>query len=122
MADVERLMKDEGIIRNRLKIEGMIKNAAAFIQIQKEFGSFNTYVWQFVNNEPIINRIHNQQQLPVTTPQSDALAADMKKRGFKFRGSTICYANMQAVGMVNDHLISCKRYKEINILHKKLKL
>jgi DNA-3-methyladenine glycosylase I len=118
VADVDRLMKDEGIIRNRLKIEGMIKNAAAFIQIQKEFGSFNAYVWKFVNNKPIINRIQNQQHLPVTTPESDAMAADMKKRGFKFRGSTICYANMQAVGMVNDHLISCKRFKEINSLHK----
>lgn len=120
--DVERLMKDEGIIRNRLKITGMITNAKAFMQIQKEFGSFNTYVWQFVNNKPIIGKLRTQGDIQATSPESDAMALDMKKRGFKFRGSTICYANMQAVGMVNDHVQTCKRFKEINLTHKDLKI
>ncbi len=120
--DVEKLMQDEGIIRNRLKIKGMITNAQTFMQIQKEFGSFNNYVWQFVNNKPIVNKLVNQKDIQPTSPESDEMARDMKKRGFKFRGSTICYANMQAIGMVNDHLISCKRYKEINSTHKDLKL
>jgi DNA-3-methyladenine glycosylase I len=120
--DVERLMNDEGIIRNRLKITGMIANAKAFMEIQKEFGSFNTYVWQFVNNKPIVGRLKTQKDIVATSPESDAMAIDMKKRGFKFRGSTICYANMQAIGMVNDHVQTCKRFKEINKTHKDLKL
>jgi len=120
--DVERLMKDEGIIRNRLKITGMITNAKAFMQIQKEFGSFNTYVWQFVNNKPLVNKLKVQGDIKATSPESDAMALDMKKRGFKFRGSTICYANMQAIGMVNDHVQNCKRFKEINLTHKDLKI
>lgn len=120
--DVERLMQDDGIIRNRLKIQGMIANAKAFSQIQKEFGSFNKYVWTFVNNKPIVNKLKQQNEIKATSPESDAMALDMKKRGFKFRGSTICYANMQAVGMVNDHAQSCKRFKEINSLHKDLKI
>lgn len=120
--DVERLMLDEGIIRNRLKIQGMITNAKAFMQIQKEFGSFNTYVWQFVNNKPIVNKLKHQSDIKATSPESDAMAIDMKKRGFKFRGTTICYANMQAIGMVNDHLQSCNRFKEINLTHKDLKI
>ncbi len=120
--DVERLMKDEGIIRNRLKITGMITNAKAFMQIQKEFGSFNTYVWQFVNNKPVVNKLKVQGDIKATSPESDAMALDMKKRGFKFRGSTICYANMQAIGMVNDHVQNCKRFKEINLTHKDLKI
>jgi DNA-3-methyladenine glycosylase I len=120
--DVERLMKDEGIIRNRLKINGMIANAKAFIEIQKEFGSFNTYIWKFVNNKPIVGKLKVQSDIKATSAQSDAMALDMKKRGFKFRGSTICYANMQAVGLVNDHVQTCKRFKEINLTHKDLKL
>jgi DNA-3-methyladenine glycosylase I len=120
-ADVERLMNDPSIIRNRLKIKGMIQNAAAFLKVQKEFGSFNNYLWRFVENKPVVNRLKIQKDIPATSVQSDAMAADMKKRGFKFRGSTICYANMQALGLVNDHLVSCKRYKEINLLHKQLK-
>lgn len=120
-ADVERLMNDPSIIRNRLKIKGMIQNAKAFMQIQEEFGSFNNYLWCFVEHKPVVNKLKDQKDIQATSAQSDAMAADMKKRGFKFRGSTICYANMQAVGLVNDHLVSCKRYKEINSLHKRLK-
>jgi len=120
--DVTRLMKDEGIIRNRLKIEGMIKNASAFIQTQNEFGSFNTYIWQFVNNKPVVNKIKQQQNIPATSIESDLMAKDMKQRGFTFRGSTICYANMQAIGMVNDHLVNCPRYKEIISTNKDFKI
>lgn len=120
--DVERLMKDEGIIRNRLKIQGMIANAKAFMEIQKEFGSFNTYIWQFVNNKPIKGKLRTQKDIKATSKESDAMAVDMKKRGFKFRGSTICYANMQAIGMVNDHVQTCKRFNEINKLHKNIKI
>ncbi|MGE0569361.1 MAG: DNA-3-methyladenine glycosylase I [Bacteroidia bacterium] len=120
--DVAKLMKDEGIIRNRLKIEGAINNAKLFMDIQNEFGSFNKYIWQFVNNKPIINRIKEQNKIPAISNESDEMAKDMKKRGFKFRGSTICYAYMQAIGMVNDHLVSCPRYKEVNQLIKEFKL
>jgi DNA-3-methyladenine glycosylase I len=120
--DVERLMKDDGIIRNRSKITCMIDNAKAFMQIQKEFGSFNKYVWQFVNNKPIISKLKVQGDIKATSKESDAMAIDMKKRGFKFRGSTICYANMQAIGMINDHVQTCKRFKEINQTHKDLKI
>jgi DNA-3-methyladenine glycosylase I len=120
--DVERLMKDEGIIRNRLKINGMIANANAFMEVQKEFGSFNAYAWKFVNNRPIVGKLKVQSDIKATSAESDAMALDMKKRGFKFRGSTICYANMQAVGMVNDHVQTCKRFKEINLTHKDLKI
>ncbi len=120
--DVERLMLDDSIIRNRLKIKGMITNAKAFMQIQKEYGSFNNYIWSFVGNKPLVNKIKAQHDIPATSHQSDAMAADMKKRGFKFRGSTICYANMQAVGLVNDHLVTCPRFKEINKLNKDFKL
>jgi DNA-3-methyladenine glycosylase I len=120
--DVERLVKDDGIIRNRSKIACMITNAQAFMKIQKEFGSFNTYVWQFVNNKPVVGRLRTQKDIMATSKESDAMAIDMKKRGFKFRGSTICYANMQAIGMVNDHVASCKRFAEINKTHKHLKI
>lgn len=120
--DVERLMKDDGIIRNRSKIACMITNAQAFMKIQKEFGSFNKYVWQFVNNKPVVGRLRNQKDIMATSKESDAMAIDMKKRGFKFRGSTICYANMQAIGMVNDHVQTCKRFAEINKTHKDLKI
>lgn len=120
--DVERLMQDEGIIRNRLKIQAMITNAKAFMEIQKEFGSFNKYTWSFVKNKPIVNKLKTQKDIQPISPESDAMALDMKKRGFKFRGSTICYANMQAIGIVNDHVQTCKRFKEINSTHKDLKI
>lgn len=106
--DVERLMQDEGIIRNRLKIRGAISNAILFVEIQKEFGSFSKYIWGFLpEGEPIINQINSSIQVPATTPLSDEISKDMKKRGFKFFGSTICYAHMQAIGMVNDHIEGC---------------
>lgn len=104
---VEQLLKDEGIIRNRLKIEAAINNAQRFLAIQKEFGSFDKYVWGFVNGKPIVNRRKNLKDVPATVAISDAMSKDMGKRGFKFRGSTICYAFMQAVGMVDDHLDDC---------------
>lgn len=104
------LLKDEGIIRNRLKIAAAVKNAQAFIQVQKEFGSFSNYQWQFVGGKPIQNK--RTEGIPATTKESDAFSKDLKKRGFSFVGSTIMYAHMQAVGMVNDHLPTCFRYKE----------
>ena len=103
------LMKDAGIIRNRLKIEAAVNNAKCFLVIQKEFGSFDKYVWQFVGNKPLKNNFRSLKELPAKTDLSDAMSEDMGRRGFKFRGSTICYAFMQAVGMVDDHLVSCYR-------------
>lgn len=111
--DVTRLMKDEGIIRNRLKIEGTIKNARAFLDVQKEFGSFDTYIWQFVNYRSISHTIRTLKDYPAKTAESDAMSVDLKKRGFTFVGSTICYAFMQAAGMVNDHSADCFRRKEL---------
>lgn len=108
---VEKLMNDEGIIRNRLKITGTIKNAKAFIDIQKEFGSFNKYIWQFTNFKTINGKRTSMSDIPATSPESDAMSKDLKKRGFTFVGSTICYAYMQAAGMVNDHTTKCFRYK-----------
>jgi len=113
---VEALMGNKGIIRNRLKITSAINNANRFIEIQKEFGSFDTYIWQFVNGKPITNRFKSIQEIPATTKESDAMSKDLKKRGFKFVGPTICYAHMQATGMVNDHIVGCFRYKEIKVL------
>ena len=110
---VRQLLKDEGIIRNRLKVESAITNAKAFLQIQKEFGSFDAYIWRFVGGEPKQNALKLLKQVPATTPESDAMSKGLKKRGFRFVGSTICYALMQATGMVNDHLVSCFRYKEL---------
>lgn len=107
---VRELLKNEGIVRNRLKIEATISNAKAFLVVQKEFGSFNKYIWQFVGGKPIVNHRTSLKHIPPTTPESDALSKDLKKRGFRFVGSTICYAFMQAVGMVNDHLVNCFRY------------
>jgi DNA-3-methyladenine glycosylase I len=109
---VNSLMQDEGIVRNRLKILSVIKNAKAFLEAQKEFGSFDEYVWQFVGGEPKVNARTNLKQLPARTEESDAMSKDLKKRGFSFVGSTICYAFMQAVGMVNDHVVTCFRYGE----------
>ncbi len=111
--DVERLMGDAGIIRNRLKIESAINNAARFLEVQKEFGSFNVYIWRFVDGRPKVNRWKTLKQLPATTPESDALSKDLKQRGFKFVGSTVIYAHMQAAGLVNDHIVACWRYKEL---------
>lgn len=108
---VEELMEDAGIIRNRMKIEAAINNAKLFLEIQKEFGSFDKYVWGFVGGKPIINKRKILSDIPAKTELSDKMSTDMGKRGFKFRGSTICYAFMQAVGMVNDHLIDCWKYK-----------
>ncbi|MCW7551342.1 DNA-3-methyladenine glycosylase I [Endozoicomonas gorgoniicola] len=108
--DIERLLNDEGIIRNRLKINSAITNARSFIKVQKEFGSFDTYIWQFVNHQPIINHWKTMDEVPVTTPESEAMSKDLKKRGFKYVGSTICYAYMQAMGMTNDHITSCISY------------
>ena len=110
---VNSLMQDEGIVRNRLKIQSAIKNARAFLEIQKEFGSFSKYVWQFVGGEPKVNARTNLKSLPARTAESDAMSKDLKKRGFTFVGSTICYAFMQAVGMVNDHMVTCFRYGEV---------
>ena len=109
--DIERLLHDEGIIRNRLKVSSAITNARAFIKVQKEFGSFDEYIWSFVGDEPIRNQWQSISDVPVTTPESDAMSKDLKKRGFKFVGSTICYAYMQAMGMVDDHLVDCVSYQ-----------
>ena len=112
--DTERLLADSGIIRNRLKIAATINNARQFLKVQKEFGSFDKYIWQFVSHKTIINRFKTLREVPAKTKESDAMSRDLKKRGFKFIGSTICYAFMQAVGMVNDHTTDCFRYDEIN--------
>jgi len=106
------LMKDEGIVRNRLKIDSAVTNARAFLAVQKEFGSFDRYVWAFVGGRPLQNK-RKGKDIPASTPQSDALSKDLKKRGFRFVGSTICYAFMQATGMVNDHLVGCYRYRQV---------
>ncbi|HXZ35627.1 MAG TPA: DNA-3-methyladenine glycosylase I [Thermodesulfobacteriota bacterium] len=110
---VRELLSNRGIIRNRLKIQSAVQNARAFLEIREEFGTFDRYVWQFVGNSPIHNRWKKLQEIPARTKESDALSRDLKKRGFKFVGSTICYAFMQAVGMLNDHVIDCFRYGEI---------
>jgi DNA-3-methyladenine glycosylase I len=106
------LMKDEGIVRNRLKIDSTVTNARAFLAVQKEFGSFDRYVWAFVGGKPLQNR-RKGRDIPARTTQSDALSKDLQKRGFRFVGSTICYAFMQATGMVNDHLVGCYRHREL---------
>lgn len=109
---IEKLLQNEGIIRNRLKVAAAVTNAKAFLKVQKEFGSFDKYIWSFVDGKPIVNRWKDTSQVPARTEVSDAISKDMKKRGFSFVGSTIIYAHMQATGMVNDHLVSCFRYKE----------
>ncbi len=110
---VEELIKDPSIIRNRMKIEATINNAQRFLEVQQEFDSFDKYIWQFVNEKPIINQWKTKEEVPVTTKESDAFSKDLKKRGFKFVGSTTMYAHMQAIGLVNDHTIDCFRYLEI---------
>jgi DNA-3-methyladenine glycosylase I len=109
---VKSLLADAGIVRNRLKIAATIQNAKAFLAVQKESGSFDQYIWQFVGGKPIQNRRKSLKEIPPRTPESDAMSKELLKRGFKFVGSTICYAFMQAVGMVNDHTSDCYRYKQ----------
>lgn len=110
---LDLLMQDSGIIRNKLKIQAAVTNAQAFMRIQEEFGSFSRYIWGFVDHEPKVNAVENYKQAPATTPISDKLSKDLKKRGFKFVGSTVVYAHMQATGMVNDHEVKCFRHKEL---------
>ncbi len=112
-AKVAALLANDGIVRNRLKIRAAVENAQAFLAVQKEFGRFDRYIWQFTGGVPIQNRWRRTDQLPSRSEQSDAMSKDLAKRGFKFAGSTICYAFMQATGMVNDHLVSCYRYNEL---------
>lgn len=110
---VQILLKDAGIIRNKLKINSAISNAKAFLAVQKEFGLFDRYIWQFTGGSPIVNSRHAHKHVPASTKESDAMSKDLKKRGFNFVGTTICYAFMQAVGMVNDHLTDCFRYTQV---------
>lgn len=110
---ISSLLKDEGIIRNKLKVESAVTNAKAFLGVRKEFGTFNKYIWKFVNGKPIQNKFKSLKELPARTDLSDLISKDLKKRGFKFVGSTIVYAHMQATGMVNDHIVECFRYKEL---------
>jgi DNA-3-methyladenine glycosylase I len=112
-ARLARLLTNEGIVRNRQKIQAAVQNARLFLEVQKEFGTFDRYIWQFAGGKPIRNRWRRMDQVPARTEQSDAMSKDLIKRGFKFVGSTICYAFMQSTGMVNDHLVSCFRYKEV---------
>ncbi len=110
---LKQLLADPGIVRNKLKISSAVQNARAFLAVQKEFGSFDKYIWQFTGGGTIKNALKDRGQLPARTPESDQMSKDLLKRGFKFVGPTICYAFMQAVGMVNDHLVECFRYKEV---------
>ena len=118
--DVERLLQNAGIIRNRMKIEAAINNAKRFLTIQKEFGTFAKYIWGFVGGKPIRNRWRTLKDLPVVTKEAETLSKDLKTRGFKFLGPTVIYAHMQATGMVNDHMVDCFRYKELNTNHQPL--
>lgn len=113
---LNQLMKDEGIIRNKLKVESSVTNAETFMEIQKEFGSFDKYIWQFTGGKPIHNKRKAMKDVPASTEESDAMSKDLKKRGFRFVGTTICYAYMQAAGMVNDHTVECFRHKEVKKL------
>lgn len=110
---IDALLQDAGIIRNKLKIKATVTNARAFLEIQKEFGSFSSYIWDFVDGQPIKNKITNYKEGPANTALSDTISKDLKKRGFKFVGSTVVYAHMQATGMVNDHEVNCFRYEEV---------
>lgn len=112
-AKIAELLANPGIVRNRLKVKASIENARAFLKIQDEFGSFDAYVWRFVDGKPLQNRWQSLSELPAQTAESQAMSKDLIKRGFKFVGPTICYAHMQATGMVNDHLVSCFRYQEL---------
>ncbi len=108
---INELLQNKGIVRNKLKINATVANAKAFLQVQKEFGSFSKYIWQFVGGKPIVNNYKTEKEVPAKIPISEQMSKDLKKRGFKFVGPTICYAFMQATGMVNDHVVSCFRYK-----------
>ncbi|TAL16406.1 DNA-3-methyladenine glycosylase I [bacterium] len=111
--EVERLLDNPGIIRNRLKIAATIRNAQKFLEVREEFGSFDAYIWRFTGGVPLDHKVRSMKEIPATTQESDAMSRDLLKRGFKFAGSTICYAFMQAVGMVNDHQVDCFRYKAV---------
>jgi len=111
---IDRLMLDAGIVRNRLKLDSTVSNARAFIDVQTQYGSFDEYIWRFVDGRPKRNARKGMGDIPSSTPESDAMSKDLRKRGFRFVGTTICYAFMQATGMVNDHLVSCFRYKELS--------
>jgi DNA-3-methyladenine glycosylase I len=110
---IEKILQDPGIVRNKLKVAATVNNAKRFLEVQKEFGSFDNYIWQFVNNKPIINKWKTMKHVPATTKESDALSKDLIGRGFKFVGSTVIYAHMQACGLINDHLIDCFRYRSL---------
>jgi DNA-3-methyladenine glycosylase I len=112
-ARVEKILRDPGVVRNRLKVNAAVNNAKRFLEVQKQFGSFDQYIWGFVGRKPIINRWKDLKEVPATTKESDALSKDLIKRGFKFVGSTVMYAHMQACGLVNDHLVDCWRYREV---------
>jgi len=112
-AKLAELMAEPGIIRNRLKVQSVVSNARAFLKVAEEFGSFDAYAWRFVDGQPVVNRWKRSDQVPAVTPVAEALAKDLKSRGFKFMGPTICYAHMQATGMVNDHLVRCFRWEEV---------
>jgi DNA-3-methyladenine glycosylase I len=115
---IAALLQDAGIIRNRLKVNAAVTNARAFLQVQEEFGGFDRYLWQFVGGKPIVNRWKTLKEIPPQTPESDAMSKDLKKRGFKFVGSTICYAFMQACGLVNDHTTHCFRWSAVNKMNR----
>jgi DNA-3-methyladenine glycosylase I len=117
--EIARLLKDEGIIRNRAKIEAAVNNAKRFLEVQKEFGTFSRYIWSFVGGKPIRHKIKTHAEYRATTEESDALAADLKKRGFKFLGSTVVYAHMQATGLVNDHTLGCFRHAQVTRIKRK---
>ncbi len=116
-AKINSLLADPGIIRNRLKVLATISNARAFLAVQEEFGSFDPYIWQFTQGKTLANAWTEESRIPVRSAESDAMSKDLKSRGFKFAGSTICYAFMQAAGMVNDHLVSCYRHREVQLIH-----
>lgn len=115
-ARIEKILKDPGIIRNRLKVQAAVNNAKRFLEVQKEFGSFDNYIWTFVKDGPIVNKRKTLKDIPAVTRESDALSKDLIRRGFKFVGSTVIYAHMQACGLVNDHLVECHRYNETCLL------
>lgn len=116
---IEKILQDPGIVRNRLKVNSAVTNARAFLEVQEEYDGFSNYIWQFVDGKPKQNKFRKDSDIPATSAESDAMSKDMKKRGFKFVGSTIMYAHMQATGMVNDHVVSCFRYRECAALAKK---
>jgi DNA-3-methyladenine glycosylase I len=115
---IDALLKNPGIIRNKLKIVAAVNNAEKFLQVQQEFGSFDAYIWRFVDGRPIVNKLRTSKDYPATSPESDALSKDLKQRGFKFVGSTICYAHMQATGMINDHVVKCFRRQDVLTISK----